>query len=68
MLNTSPPIAGSVQARRLAARLTQTELAIAADCSLSSVQMFCNGYVPKSSPALDRVNAVLDEALAEAKS
>jgi hypothetical protein len=54
-----------VQARRIEARMTQTELATAADCSLSSIQMFCNGYVPKSSAVFERVNAVLDEALAE---
>ena len=66
MRTTTAP-EGSLKARRLEARLSQTEVAIAADCSLTTVALYDQGYTPKQeSPVFERVNAVIDAALAEA--
>lgn len=48
-----------LRAKREAAGLTQRELARAAECSLSWVANAEGGYVPRTSPTLDRVLAVL---------
>ncbi len=55
-------VTGNVRSRRLAARLTQIELAECAGCGWSTIRLFDRGYVPAHSDALERVLAVLDEA------
>jgi transcriptional regulator with XRE-family HTH domain len=52
---------GDVRGRRLAAGLSQQELAKRAHCSLASLRLFDRGYRPPHSETLGRVEAVLDE-------
>ena len=57
-----------MRARRLAAGFSQTELCLAAKCSLSSVQIIDRGYVPvwrSPGDVLERIEAVLGAALNE---
>jgi transcriptional regulator with XRE-family HTH domain len=55
-------IAGDVRSRRLAAGLSQLELAQRAGCADSTIRLFDRGYVPAHSKALARVLAVLEGA------
>ena len=50
-----------VRARRLAAGVSQQDLAQRAGCSLSAVRLFESGYAPEHSATLARVERVLDE-------
>jgi transcriptional regulator with XRE-family HTH domain len=60
-MTTFTPTA-DVRSRRIAARLSQLELAERAGCAESTMRLFDRGYVPRHSEALERVLAVLDEA------
>jgi predicted transcriptional regulator len=51
-----------LRARRLAVGLTQRQLAIAAECSLTWVSILELGPIPHRSNTLERVRAALDEA------
>jgi transcriptional regulator with XRE-family HTH domain len=57
----TPTLTGDVRARRLAAGLSQQELAQRAHCSLASLRLFDRGYRPPNSETLARVEAVLTE-------
>jgi predicted transcriptional regulator len=65
MATTSQPIredvAAEVRTRRQAAGLTQAQLARLADCSLAFVGNLEAGYMPRRSPTLARILAVLDD-------
>jgi transcriptional regulator with XRE-family HTH domain len=52
----------SLKNRRIAARLTQQQLAQRARCSIAFVQMLEGGFRPTQSEVLPRIVAVLDEA------
>jgi predicted transcriptional regulator len=56
------PTASSVRERRIAAGMTQRELAIAADCSLPSVGNLEAGVLPRRSEVVPRILAALDAA------
>jgi transcriptional regulator with XRE-family HTH domain len=58
-------IAGDVRSRRLAAGLSQLELAERAGCAESTIRLFDRGYTPARSEALPRVLAVLEGAEAD---
>jgi transcriptional regulator with XRE-family HTH domain len=58
-------IAGDVRSRRLAAGLSQLELAQLAGCAESTIRLFDRGYTPGRSEALPRVLSVLDGAEAD---
>jgi transcriptional regulator with XRE-family HTH domain len=57
-------LAGDVRSRRLAAGLSQLDLAQRAGCSWSTIRLFDRGYEPAHSETLARVLAVLDAAQA----
>lgn len=48
-----------LRADRLAAGLSQQQLAMQADCSISMLRLLEGGYVPASSEVLDRLRAAL---------
>jgi transcriptional regulator with XRE-family HTH domain len=50
-----------LRARRRRAGLTQRALAVAAECSLSALRLYENGYSPSHSPTRERVECVLEE-------
>jgi transcriptional regulator with XRE-family HTH domain len=50
-----------VRSRRLAAGLSQQDLAQRAHCSLSVVRLFDRGYTPEHSATLARVEHVLEQ-------
>jgi transcriptional regulator with XRE-family HTH domain len=60
IITTRAAEARRLRACREAAGLTQRELALAAECSLTTVANVENGAVPTRSAVLDRIRAVLD--------
>lgn len=58
-------LAGDVRSRRVAAGLTQLDLAQRARCADSTIRLFDRGYLPAHSEALARVVAVLEAAEAD---
>jgi transcriptional regulator with XRE-family HTH domain len=59
--NVNPDTAGELRERRLAAGLTQQQLANLADCSLTHLQLLERGYRPTRSEVRTRVLAALRE-------
>jgi transcriptional regulator with XRE-family HTH domain len=58
-------IADDVRSRRVAAGLTQLDLARRAGCADSTIRLFDRGYQPANSQTLTRVLAVLEAAEVE---
>lgn len=56
-----------IRTRRHRVGLSQQQLAVAAECSLSAVRLFERGYTPQPSPTRDRVVRVLDKLEANGK-
>jgi predicted transcriptional regulator len=54
-------LAGDIRSRRLAAGLSQLDLAQRAGCSWSTIRLFDRGYEPAHSETLARVLAVLEQ-------
>lgn len=59
--DTNPDTANGLRKRRLAAGLTQQQLANLADCSLTHLQLLERGYTPTRSEVRSRVLALLRE-------
>lgn len=59
--NVNPDTAGGLRERRLAAGLTQQQLAYLANCSLTHLQLLERGYSPTHSEVRTRVLAALRE-------
>jgi len=59
--NINPDTAGALRERRLAAGLTQQQLASLAGCSLTHLQLLERGYSPTRSAVRARVLAALHE-------
>jgi transcriptional regulator with XRE-family HTH domain len=59
---TIPAAARELRAARERAGLTRAQLAGLTGCSLSTITNIEHGAVPRRSPILDRLWAVLDEA------
>lgn len=59
--NVNPDTAGGLRERRLAAGLTQQQLANLSECSLTHLQLLERGYRPTRSEVCTRVLAALRE-------
>lgn len=56
----TPPVGGTVRELRLAAGLTQEQLARVAGCSLSYIRLVEGGYRPSSAASSPKLRRLLD--------